>query len=247
VSVPLESRSRPNEIPSRNPDIPWIEIVRSATLGFAAASILDGNRWPSGLDRVVESSAVVGLAWGLVDAVRYADDPFKRGWDGMMTGVAAPGMLIGGLVGGGIGWGANTVMGKPMDERAWVGWSGGGALIGGATTVFIGAQGVGRSVNRMFGLDENSYKGYIVTAAGIGTYQLSAVLDGIDLAAKAQKQYSSDEKCHQAVTRQIRRRYDPGTALMLGCAKELRDFALGTGTPEWRDLENDWRGAFELN
>lgn len=181
-------------------------------------------------------SGMIGGIYGAGDALLHGKEPLKGMWDGALLSLQAPGFVVGGIVGMGTGATLHTLTLQPFEEKAAVGWFSAGAVTGGMVSMYLATDELG---SRWFG-DQTLLK-----VGRIG-YAVTATLFAAEYKEKALKTLTSDKELHYTVSREIRNHFDPGEALKIGFAKEATDYFLGSGTPELRDLQNNWNGTFRL-
>jgi len=185
-------------------------------------------------ERLPVYTAGLGALYGLGDALMHDRDPLKGCWDGLMAGSVAPGAVVGAGIGLGIGSVLNGLEWTPRTEKALVGWGSAGWTIGS----FLSVQSVASGLDQRFGAP------LPVFSLGLWGYYGVGIVDGMSLSQKASTQLSGDEARHRWVSRKLRDRFDPGLALMLGAGKEADDYFFSRGTPEFRDIQNNWDGVF---
>jgi len=186
------------------------------------------------LETVAVYTAGLGALYGLGDALMHDRDPIKGCWDGLMAGSVAPGAVVGAGIGLGIGAVLNGLEWTPATEKAWVGWGAAGWTIGSLLSVQSVAT----------GLDQRLGAVLPVFSLGLWGYYGMGVVEGLSLSRKATTQISGDAARHHWVSRKLRDRFDPGLALAIGAGKEADDYFFSRGTPEFRDIQNDWEGVF---
>lgn len=223
------------------------DIADSARVGTMG---LVGSVWVSpGVQRDTLSSAIavsagVGFLWAQSQAITQGLPVVKSGWDGMMMGIAAPGILIGGVLGVSAGLLWHTVTWQPLSPAGMVGWGAAGAGIGQSVVSSMFAY---DTLRQAMQIQEINPQGWPAIGIAIGWgYSGMALHDASGYVRQIAKRGLQDFDSHYAVSAYLRHRYDPGTALLIGYAKETQDYFLGTGRPEWRDLQNNWNGVFGI-
>ncbi len=185
-------------------------------------------------NNIVVFTATIGAVYGVGDAVIHQRDILKGGWDGFMLGSILPGALVGTGLGLGVGVLVDAATGKGLTEKTAVGWGSAGWVLGST----LSSQSVAMAGDRELGL------GFPLLSVSLWGYYGFAGVEAIQLSRQAVTEVSGDARRHQWVSRKLKDRFDPGTALMAGAAKEADDYFFQRGTPELRDLQNDWVGVF---
>ena len=185
-------------------------------------------------ESLVMYTAAAGALYGLGDAVLREEDLLKGCWDGFMLGAMAPGAVMGTGVGLGVGALVHGATWRPPTEKDWVGWGAAGWTVGGLVSAYSLAGDVAD-----FGT------AFPVLQLGLGGYHAVAIVNAYDLGRQSAK-LPNDAARHYGVSRTLRERFDPGTALIVGAAKEAADYFFRLGIPEFRDLQNNWDGTFRL-
>ncbi len=176
----------------------------------------------------------MGGIYGAADAFLNGRDIPKGAWDGAMFSSRLPGFVLGGVSGLGAGVVVHAATFQPINERVLVGWMSAGAMVGGVVALSSTADDIGR---HWF----NDTSGPRVARF---LYSLSASLAVPGIRQEVLNTSSADAVLHYKVSQEIRNRFDPGEALMMGFSKETMDYFFGAGTPEFRDIKNNWEGVF---
>jgi hypothetical protein len=179
-------------------------------------------------------TAALGTLYGVGDALIHGNDPLKGAWDGLMTGSMLPGALLGGSIGLSIGILVSGATLTTLSEKSCVGWGAGGAAIGS----MLSTNALSTELERQMGIP------LPILSTGLLGYYMVVAAEGYHLSKSAMTQLPHDAMRHKIVSRKLRDQFDPGTALMAGAFKEGHDYFLQSGTPEFRDLQNNWEGIF---
>ena len=215
-----------------SPPKKWVRCVALGTLIATAGIPLSLAATPR--DTTGISIAALGTLYGIGDALIHGNDPLKGAWDGLMTGSILPGALLGGSIGLGIGILVSGATLTTLSEKSCVGWGAGGAAIGS----MLSTNALSTEVERQMGIP------LPILSTGLLGYYMVVAAEGYHLGKSAMTQLPHDAMRHKIVSRKLRDQFDPGTALMAGAFKEGHDYFFQSGTPEFRDLQNNWEGIF---
>jgi len=166
--------------------------------------------------------------------------PFSSLFKGMMIGVGAPGMAVGGLAGGVVG-GLAAPLSDAHHERYWVGMVSTGLWVGGGVGMGIATGGIIQQLGQIM---DPMVAGALVATLIMG-YAAHVIGTTLDAVHTIPAPSSSDAVQHRWVMGQVSQQADPLSAMMIGGLKESTDFWFGTGHPEWRDWHANWLGITE--
>jgi hypothetical protein len=213
------------------------ESISGLSVGMFSVTFLENNqKQAEKLIQGVFNSAPYTAASGAVIGSLMALSKGQSLDDGFINGASFGAMFPGTFTGGIIGFGAGSLYSFGRDltisERPQVGFAAAGALAGGSLSYIA-------SGSTLTGMQDSArLVGATALASHIGYTLLSA-----NSLVKSVKS-GPDYKTHNQLSRLARFRYTAGPALLIGYAKESRDFFLSAGTPEWKDLKNNWNGVF---
>lgn len=166
--------------------------------------------------------------------------PLHHPWQGVMIGVGAPGLIVGGAAGGLVG-GLAAPLSHANSEGYWVGMVSTGAWIGGSVGLGMAGMWLSHSLGSIM---DPIVASALVATLGMG-YWSHVIGTAFDAAHSIRQQSDDDAVQHRWVMGQVSQQADPIAALMIGSLKESADFWLGTGHPEWRDWHHNWLGIIK--
>ena len=189
----------------------------------------------SGLTAATTITSLTGGAIGFAKGLDADRSLGKETWNGFSLGAVAPGVLTGGTIGAGLGVSYLLMRRQDRNERTYVGYTSAGMGLFGSTGYISAGSGIGQLINPTGGW---------ILGTGMALSLARTVNDGRIMGKKVS---GPDYETHPIISGYMARRNGQGSALLVGYFKESRDYFMQSGTPEWRDLKNNWRGIFNTN
>ncbi|MCP3943941.1 MAG: hypothetical protein GY710_21020, partial [Desulfobacteraceae bacterium] len=206
-----------------------VTVIASAAAGAAS--------WAVGTAiAVTPYTMAAGAGYGGLSAAVNGENILQGVFDGATAGAALPGMIAGGVIGAGVGAGIGLVTGDDIG-RSMTAWGGLGAGVGGALGMIYGAALTGGAAAGSIG----AVTGGVAMTAHMGYSIVEAHRMGKEMDNK--KEWT-DSKKHNLWSRKMRNKFGLGPALAIGMGKEFHDYLTPGRKVEWRDMQNNFYGAF---
>ncbi|MCP3967212.1 MAG: hypothetical protein GY718_12805, partial [Lentisphaerae bacterium] len=212
-----------------------VTVIASAAAAAASAAA-GAASWAVGAAiAATPYTMAAGAGYGGLSAAVNGENILQGVFDGATAGAALPGMIAGGAIGAGVGAGIGLVTGDDIG-RSMTAWGGLGAGVGGALGMVYGAALTGGAVAGSIGavtggVAMTAYMGYSIVEA----HRMGREIDG---------QRGEDSEKHNTWSRLMRNKLGLGLSLTIGMGKEFHDYLTPDRKVEWRDMQNNFYGAF---